>query len=81
MSPRWTITPSWKRAPPPGFLRPCLPVLVDRVPDGPWIHELKWDGYRIIARKDGPDVKLWSRAGRNWHGAFPRIVRAIAAFP
>ena len=28
-----------------------------------------------------PDVKLWSRAGRNWHGAFPRIVKAIADLP
>ena len=54
MSPRWTITPSWKRTRPPGFLLPCLPVPVDRVPDGPdWLHEIKWDGYRIIARKDG----------------------------
>ena len=74
MSPRWTVTPSWKRARPPGFIAPCLPALVDHVPAGPgWLHELKWDGYRIIARKEGSGVKLWSRAGRGWHGAFPGI--------
>ena len=52
------------------------------MPAGPdWLHELKWDGYRLIARKEGPSVTLWSRAGRGWHGAFPGIAEAIAALP
>ena len=46
-----------------------------------WIHELKWGGYRIIARKEGSSVRLWSRTGRGWHPAFPGIVEAIAALP
>ena len=82
MPPRWTATPSWKRVRPPGFIDPCIPALVDFVPAGPdWLHELKWDGYRIIARKEGGSVKLWSRAGRGWHlasfGPFKR--RRVAA--
>ena len=82
MSPGWTVTPSWNRAPPPEFIAPCLPALVDHVPAGPdWLHELKWDGYRIIARKEGWDVKLWSRAGIGWHGTFPVIATVIAALP
>ena len=82
MSPRWTVTPSWKRARPPGFLLPCLPILVDRVPDSPdWIHELKWDGYRILARKEGSIIRLWSRAGRSWYGAFAAIADAVATLP
>ena len=63
MSPRWTVTPSWKRARPPGFIAPCLPALVDHVPAGPgWLHELKWDGYRIIARKEGVEPSGSGRA-------------------
>src|SRR6476469_1068826 len=82
MSPRRTVTPTHKRVRPPGFITPCLPAHVDDVPAGEgWLHELKWDGYRIIARKDRSAVRLWSRAGRGWHGAFPAIAAAIAALP
>jgi bifunctional non-homologous end joining protein LigD len=67
---------------PPGYIAPCLPALVDRVPSGPdWLHELKWDGYRIIARKEGANVKLWSRAGWGWHGTFPLVSGAIGRLP
>jgi hypothetical protein len=38
MSPRWTVTPSWKRVRPPRFITPCLPALVDHVPAGPGWH-------------------------------------------
>src|SRR3954471_9245464 len=38
----------------PGFIQPCQPALADRPPAGPgWLHEIKFDGYRDIARKDG----------------------------
>jgi len=54
MSPHWTVTPSWNRAPPPDFISPCRPISVDHVPAGSgWIHKLKWDDYRLIARKEG----------------------------
>src|SRR3954454_6004266 len=42
---------------PAGFIRPCQPALADRPPAGlGLLHEVKWDGYRVIARKDGERV-------------------------
>ncbi len=70
------------RRSPAGFIRPCLPTLATKVPTGPeWIHELKYDGYRIIARKEGEGVRLWTRNGLNWAVSFPRIMKAIRALP
>jgi hypothetical protein len=54
----------WRRNPPPGFLRPCELVLVDRPPAGPgWLHEVKHDGFRVvgklvIARGSGADAAV-----------------------
>ena len=37
---------------PPGFIEPCLPTAIDRCKSGPaWVHEIKHDGYRMIARR------------------------------
>ncbi|MFL5005625.1 MAG: hypothetical protein ACJ8DK_09835 [Microvirga sp.] len=66
------------RRQPPGFIRPALPVLAITVPVGDgWIHELKHDGFRIVAHKDGDSVRLWSRNGRDWSAEFVAITRAI----
>jgi bifunctional non-homologous end joining protein LigD len=47
---------------PPGFIAPCLPTKALQPPSGAdWIHEIKHDGFRVIARKDGPRVRLDSR--------------------
>ena len=46
-----------------------------------WTHELKWDGHRIVARREGGTVRLWSRTGRNWADAFPSITAAIKQLP
>jgi ATP-dependent DNA ligase len=41
---------------PAGFIAPCLPTKTDKLPSGSeWLHEIKHDGFRIIARKDGPE--------------------------
>jgi ATP-dependent DNA ligase len=49
-------------------------------PSGPqWIHEIKHDGYRIIARKDGDKVRLWSRNGRDWSREFMAVAEAVGA--
>jgi ATP-dependent DNA ligase len=49
---------------PAGFIEPCLPTKADTLPSGGlWIHEIKHDGFRIIARKNGAQVKLYSRPG------------------
>jgi bifunctional non-homologous end joining protein LigD len=48
------------------------------LPDGPWIHEIKHDGFRIVARKSGAQVKLYSRPGNDLTDRFPMIVEALA---
>jgi bifunctional non-homologous end joining protein LigD len=52
------------------------------VPAGPaWLHEVKYDGYRIIARKAGDDITLFSRSGLDWTVRFPAIAKALLTFP
>src|SRR6266478_4642507 len=49
---------------PAGFIAPCLPTKIDKLPSGSqWLHEIKHDGFRIIARKTGAQVRLYSRLG------------------
>jgi bifunctional non-homologous end joining protein LigD len=43
-----------------------------------WLHEIKHDGFRVIARKDGERVKLYSRPGNDLTDRFPLIVEALA---
>jgi bifunctional non-homologous end joining protein LigD len=65
-----------------GFIAPCLPMKAPRPPSGPlWIHEVKHDGFRIIACKDGDQVRLYSRQGYDLSQRFPRIVEAMARLP
>ena len=57
-------------------------MLVDVPPAGPlWMHEVKHDGYRIIAFKSGRNVRLWSRNARDWSTHFTSITAAIRALP
>ena len=52
-----------RRTPPAGFILPAHPMLVDKPPSGPdWTHEVKHDGFRLLARKEGHRVTLWSRS-------------------
>lgn len=46
-----------------------------------WLHEVKYDGYRIIARKAGDDVTLFSRSGLDWTVRFPAIAQAMLSLP
>ena len=63
---------------PAGFIAPCLPTKTDTLPSGGlWIHEIKHDGFRIIARKDGERVRLYSRPGNDFTQRFPPIARAL----
>ena len=63
---------------PIGFIRPCEPTLVDRPPAGSGgLHEVKHDGFRILARKQGERVTLWSRRGANFTDRFSRIAEAV----
>jgi bifunctional non-homologous end joining protein LigD len=62
-----------------GFIAPCLPINAPRPPSGEqWLHEIKHDGFRVIARKEGQRVKLYSRPGNDLTHRFPLIVEALA---
>ena len=62
----------------PKFLPPELAILVDRAPAGEsWLHEMKYDGYRILARIEHGRVRLLSRNGRDWTDNFPTIAKAL----
>jgi bifunctional non-homologous end joining protein LigD len=63
---------------PAGFIAPCLPTKTDTLPSGSqWLHEIKHDGFRIIARKTGA-VRLYSRPGNDLTRRFPLIVDALS---
>jgi bifunctional non-homologous end joining protein LigD len=54
------------------FIEPCLPTKAEKLPAGGfWVHEIKHDGFRVIARKDGPRVRLYSRPGNDLTYRFP----------
>jgi bifunctional non-homologous end joining protein LigD len=66
----------------PEFLPPSLATLRDKAPGGEgWVHEIKFDGYRIQARLDHGEVKLLTRKGLNWAGKFPNIAAEVASLP
>jgi bifunctional non-homologous end joining protein LigD len=46
-----------------------------------WLHEVKYDGYRIIGRKAGGEITLFSRSGLDWTVRFPAIAEALLTFP
>jgi bifunctional non-homologous end joining protein LigD len=78
----WRNSPRSRRTPPAGFIQPCQPTLVAYPPAGPgWLHEVKHDGYRLIARKDTGRVVLWSRYGTDFTDKLPRIVEAVRNLP
>jgi bifunctional non-homologous end joining protein LigD len=52
---------------PAGFVIPAQPVLASKPPSGPdWVHEIKHDGYRMLVRRDGSTVRLYSRNAYDW---------------
>jgi bifunctional non-homologous end joining protein LigD len=68
-----------QRTLPAGFIAPCLPSKTDKLPSGSqWLHEIKHDGFRVIARKNGAQVKLYSRPGNDLTYRFPLIVETLA---
>src|SRR5262249_17494081 len=68
-----------QRTLPPGFIAPCLPTKADKLPSvSQWLHEIKHDGFRIIARKNGAQVRLYSRPGNDLTHRFPLIVETLA---
>jgi len=65
-----------------GIIEPCLPSPAKAPPSGPgWLHEIKHDGFRILARRDSAGVRLITRAGNEFSHRFPFIARAVSMLP
>jgi bifunctional non-homologous end joining protein LigD len=62
----------------PVFLEPSLAALSHKAPSGDgWVHEIKFDGYRLQARIDGQSIKLLTRKGLDWTAKFRPIAEAL----
>jgi ATP-dependent DNA ligase len=65
-----------------GIIEPCLPSPAKAPPSGPgWLHEIKHDGFRILARRDSAGVRLITRAGNQFSHRFPFIAMAVSTLP
>ena len=63
-------------------LQPCLPRPAKEPPVGPdWIHEIKHDGFRILARREGGRLRLFTRHGTDFTARYPKIAAALASLP
>lgn len=62
------------------WIEPCIPTLVDKPPTTPgWVHEIKWDGYRVSAYLEDGRATVRTRRGHDWTTSFPAIAVAIEA--
>jgi bifunctional non-homologous end joining protein LigD len=65
-----------------GFVEPCLPSPAKKPPTGSnWLHEIKHDGFRIMALRDAAGVRLITRNGNDFTRRFPLVAAAVAALP
>ncbi|WAJ39823.1 DNA ligase D [Pseudomonas sp. GOM7] len=62
----------------PDRLAPQLATLAERPPEGDWLYEVKFDGYRILARVQGAEVRLFTRNGHDWTERLPQQAKALA---
>lgn len=63
----------------PATLTPQLATLIESPPSGDWLYEIKFDGYRVMARIDGAKVTLFTRNGKDWTAKMPSQAKALAA--
>ena len=69
----------WRLRAFPDFCEPCRPSPVERPPAGSeWIHEIKHDGFRLLARRGVAGVRLFTRNGHDWTERFPLIFEAMS---
>ena len=67
---------------PQASFEPCLPRAAEQPPAGPgWIHEIKHNGFRILAHRQGRAVRLMTRNGHDLADRFPLAIEAMAALP
>ena len=63
---------------PDGLPELCQPTITVKPPAGPgWLHELKYDGFRLLARRDGAGTRLFTRRGNDWTERYPLVASAI----
>ncbi|MBJ2283542.1 DNA ligase D [Pseudomonas sp. MF6755] len=77
--PKKTAKPKNAHTALPEQFSPQLATLVDRAPAGDWLYEIKFDGYRMLARIRDGDVRLFTRNGNDWTERLPRQVKALEA--
>src|SRR5215217_6660500 len=66
----------------PEFVPPQLATLVDKPPPGDqWLHELKFDGYRLLCHLERGHVRFWTRNENDWTAKFPGLGKAVKALP
>jgi bifunctional non-homologous end joining protein LigD len=74
--------PGARRAALPDFISPQLATLVREAPSGDdWLHELKFDGYRMLCRLQRGKARFWSRNQKDWTEKFPNLSKALKALP
>jgi bifunctional non-homologous end joining protein LigD len=74
--------PGARKAPMPEFLPPQLATLVEKPPSGDeWLHELKFDGYRMLCYLTRGKARFLSRNGKDWTEKFPNVSAALKTFP
>ena len=67
---------------PPRFIDPQLATLVDEVPGGSgWLHEFKYDGYRLLIATGDNVATAWTRNGKDWSDRFRALARAAGSLP
>jgi bifunctional non-homologous end joining protein LigD len=70
--------PGARKAALPDFVPPQLATLVAQPPAGDqWLHELKFDGYRLLCHLNHKQVRLWTRNQKDWTAKFPGVAKAL----
>ena len=74
--------PGARKAAMPDFVQPQLATLVARPPSGnEWLHELKFDGYRLLCHVAGKEIRFWTRNQKDWTTKFASVGKAVKALP
>src|SRR5689334_14369250 len=75
---KFKVPPGARKAKLPAFVAPQLATLVKEPPTGDeWLHELKFDGYRMLCRIDRGRITFWSRNGKDWTAKFRNVIDAV----
>jgi bifunctional non-homologous end joining protein LigD len=79
---RLASMPGARKAPMPDNPRPQLATLVEKAPEGyDWLHEIKYDGYRLLASIERGKVRLITRGGLDWTAKFPELAQRLGELP